>query len=191
MADTSDNDGEDREPEKGEGANDAGEQAADEPVGYRNPPRHTRWKKGQSGNPGGRPKNARGLKTDLRAELVSRMDIRMNGQVVSGTRQQLMLRTLSARAASGDIRATRILIDLVMQVFGPEDHGGSEKRLSAQDQEILDELLARKSAASAENAAKAGPTHACPKEPLEPGDPDSAIDEAVEMEEIDNDPTQA
>lgn len=113
-------------------------------VGYRKPPKNTRWKKGQSGNPNGRPKKARGLKTDLRAELVSKMEIKMNGQVVSGTRQQLMLRTLSARAASGDVRATRILLDLVMQVFGPEDHGTSEKRLSPQDQQILDELLARK-----------------------------------------------
>jgi len=149
MTDSSDTDRED-------GQVDA--DAENRPAGYGNPPRHTRWKKGQSGNPAGRPKNARGLRTDLRAELVSRMDIRMNGQVVSGTRQQLMLRTLSARAASGDIRATRILIDLVMQVFGPEDHGGGEKRLSAQDQQILDALLARKGSAplsSADNDAGA------------------------------------
>lgn len=112
-------------------------------VGYGKPPRHTRWKKGQSGNPKGRPKGARGLKTDLRAELISRMEIRMNGERVSGTKQQLMLRTLTARAASGDVRATRILIDLVMQVFGPEDHGEGAKRLSRIDQQILDELLAR------------------------------------------------
>lgn len=122
------------------------ENAEDYEVGYRKPPKATRWKKGQSGNPNGRPKNARGLKTDLRAELVSRMEIKMNGKVVSGTRQQLMLRTLSARAASGDVRATRILLDLVMQVFGPEDHGASQRRLSPQDQQILDELLARKDA---------------------------------------------
>lgn len=122
---------------------------SDYDVGYKKPPSHTQFKKGRSGNPKGRPKSARGLKTDLRAELITKMKIRMNGEDVSGTKQQLMLRTLSARAASGDVQATRILIDLVMQVFGPEDHVTGPKRLSALDQQVLDQLLARPSASAA------------------------------------------
>jgi len=117
-------------------------------VGYGKPPKHTRWQKGQSGNPRGRKKGARGLKTDLHAELVSRMEIQMNGQRVSGTKQQLMLKTLTARAASGDVRAIKSLIDLVMQVFGPEDRGGDRKRLSDQDQQLLDELIGQREPAS-------------------------------------------
>lgn len=113
-------------------------------VGYCRPPKHSRWKKGQSGNPRGRPKGARGLKTDLHAELVSRMEIQMNGKRVSGTKQQLMLKTLTARAAAGDVRAIKALIDLVMQVFGPEDRGADRTRLSDQDSRILDELLGRR-----------------------------------------------
>lgn len=119
---------------------------SDYDVGYKKPPSHTQFKKGRSGNPKGRPKSARGLKTDLRAELITKMKIRMNGEDVSGTKQQLMLRTLSARAASGDVQATRILIDLVMQVFGPEDHVTGPKRLSTLDQQVLDQLLARTAA---------------------------------------------
>lgn len=114
-------------------------------VGYGKPPAQSRWKKGQSGNPRGRPKASRGLKADLHAELISRMEIQMNGKRISGTKQQLMLKTLTARAAAGDVRAIKALIDLVMQVFGPEDRGGDAKRLSAQDQQILDELLGRRS----------------------------------------------
>jgi hypothetical protein len=110
-------------------------------VGYGKPPRHSRFKPGQSGNPRGRAKGSRGLKADLHAELVSRMEIQMNGKKISGTKQQLMLKTLTARAASGDVRAIKALIDLVMQIFGPEDRGGEAKRLSAQDQQILDEML--------------------------------------------------
>jgi len=117
-------------------------------VGYKNPPRHSQFKKGQSGNPKGRPKNGRGLKTDLKAELVSKMNIRMNGKDVSGTKQQLMLRTLTVRAASGDISATRVLINLVMQVLGPEDHESGPKRLSNLDQEILNQLLGRRSSSA-------------------------------------------
>lgn len=117
---------------------------SDDGVGYGRPPKHSRWQKGQSGNPRGRPKSSRGLKADLHAELISRMEIQMNGKRISGTKQQLMLKTLTARAASGDVRAIKALIDLVMQVFGPEDRGAEAKRLSTQDQQILDQLLGRR-----------------------------------------------
>ena len=125
-----------------------GEEPEVDKVGYGRPPRQPRWKKGQSGNPSGRPKGTRGLKTDLRAELISRMEISMNGKRVSGTKQQLMLRTLTARATAGDVKATRILIDRVLQVFGPEDQGGGPKTLSRTDQQILDELLGRQTGPS-------------------------------------------
>lgn len=121
---------------------------SEDKIGYKNPPKHTQFKKGQSGNPKGRPKSARGLKTDLKAELIGKMNIRVNGEDVSGTKQQLMLRTLTVRAASGDISATRILINLVMQILGPEDHDTGPKKLSSLDQEILDQLLMRQAPAS-------------------------------------------
>ena len=130
----------------------------DDEVGYGKPPRHSRWKKGQSGNPRGRPKGSRGLKTDLHAELVSRMEIQMNGKRVSGTKQQLMLKTLTARAAAGDVRAIKALIDLVMQVFGPEDRGGDRKVLSAQDGQLLEELLGRRPAATDDKPANSAET---------------------------------
>ena len=110
----------------------------DDAVGYRKPPKHSRWKKGQSGNPRGRAKGSRGLKTDLDEELKARLAITINGKLVKGTTQQLMLRTLAARAASGDVRASRVLIDLVLQVFGSGDRGGEREQLSSQDQALLE-----------------------------------------------------
>ena len=44
-------------------------------VGYGKPPVATRWQPGQSGNPKGREKGARGLKTDLAAALNRRQTI--------------------------------------------------------------------------------------------------------------------
>ena len=111
-------------------------------VGYGKPPRHSQFRPGESGNPRGRPKGARGLKADLHTELAARHTIQINGRPVRGTRQQLMVMTLATRAASGDIKAAALLLPLIAQVFGFEDRGGDRQRLSPADQTLLDELLA-------------------------------------------------
>ena len=60
---------------------------SDYEVGYRKPPKHTRFKPGQSGNLRGRPKGTKNLKTDLMEELGEKILIRGNfvGQTVGHT----------------------------------------------------------------------------------------------------------
>ena len=45
-------------------------------VGYSKPPKHSRFKPGQSGNPKGRAKGTPNLKTDLSQELAERIRVR-------------------------------------------------------------------------------------------------------------------
>ncbi len=111
-------------------------------VGYGKPPNHTKFKKGQSGNPRGKQKGKKSLKTILAEELLSQMTINLNGKSVTGTRQRLMFQTLTARAAVGDIAAQRLLLPLVLQIIGAEGMDASKPSLSAQDQRLLDEMLA-------------------------------------------------
>jgi hypothetical protein len=127
-------------------AEDSGD---DEPyrVGYGKPPKHTRFRPGQSGNPRGRRKGARGLKTDLAAALGERQTIQVNRQPVTASRQRLLLMTLAARGAAGDVKAAAILLPLIERVLGIEDRGQSRQRLSAGDQAILTEMLGRIGAA--------------------------------------------
>ena len=113
----------------------------DGPVGYGRPPKRHQFQPGRSGNPKGRPKGSRGLRTDLKTELEGRMEIRINGQPVRGTRQQLFLRALTSRAAAGDLRAAAILAPLVIQVLGIEDRNLGPRQLSAEDQLLLDQIL--------------------------------------------------
>lgn len=113
-------------------------------VGYGKPPRHTRFKKGRSGNPKGRPKGARGLKTDLKAELNERVTIKENGKPRKLTKQQLMVKQLMAKAIKGDVRAISKLAELAITLLGPEDEGPrSEAKLSAEDEAILQDVLNR------------------------------------------------
>lgn len=115
---------------------------ADYEVGYAKPPKHTQFKPKQSGNPGGRKKGSRGLKTDLAAELEAKHTIQINKKAVTGSRQKLMLRTLAIRAASGDLKAAQALLPLIVQVLGTEDRNTAREALSAADQALLDQLLA-------------------------------------------------
>lgn len=119
-------------------------------VGYGKPPKRTQFQPGQSGNRAGKKAGTRGIKSDLEAELSSKLTIQINGRPVSATTQQLMLKTLAARAASGDLKAAGLLIPLILQVFGYEDRGSDKRKLSAQDQALLEELMADAAEASNE-----------------------------------------
>lgn len=49
--------------------------------GYKQPPKSTRFKPGQSGNKRGRPKGSRNLKTDLNKLMTKRIAVREDGEV--------------------------------------------------------------------------------------------------------------
>jgi hypothetical protein len=138
MSDITDDNG----PEDdGEGNGNGNGNGRDYEIGYGKPPKHSQFKPGQSGNPRGPKKGSRGLKKDLHKALEAKHSIKVGRKVVKGTTQELALYTLAIRAAAGDIRAIRQLIDVTLQVFGPEDRGGQRNVLPKQDQELLDRLL--------------------------------------------------
>lgn len=111
-------------------------------IGYRKPPRHGQFKPGQSGNPRGRKKGSRGLKTDLHAELNRIVEVKVGKYAFKGTTQQLMLRTLALLAANGNLKASGQLVPLILNLFGAEDRRTDKRTLSPQDQAVLDNFLA-------------------------------------------------
>ena len=115
----------------------------DEPykVGYGKPPREHQFKPKQSGNPGGRKKGSRGLKTDLLDELEAKETIKIGDNLVTDTRQRQAVRTLAIRAAKGDLKAQQQFFPLILQLIGPEDRNTKKDQLSSSDQALLDEVL--------------------------------------------------
>lgn len=111
-------------------------------VGYGKPPKHSQFQKNQSGNPIGKKRGTKSFKTSLAKELGTPMTLGINGKQVTGSRQQLMLQILTARAAAGDPRATKLVLELFEKVFGFEEANAGRATLSAQDQQLLDALLA-------------------------------------------------
>jgi hypothetical protein len=76
--------------------------AGDDDVGYRRPPKATRFKPGQSGNPKGRPRGSANLATDLAAELNEQITVREGGQAQRVNKQRALIKSLMAKALQGD-----------------------------------------------------------------------------------------
>ena len=96
-------------------------------VGYRKPPKATRFKPGQSGNPKGRPKGSPNLATDLSTELGELITVREGGEPRRVSKQRALIKSLMAKALQGDVRATTALLALYARVITepPDDEGGS------------------------------------------------------------------
>src|SRR5258707_14914128 len=94
-------------------------------VGYRTPPKATRWKPGTSGNPKGRPKGSANLATDLSAELGEQITVREGGRPRRISKQRALVKSLMAKALQGDVRATTAVLALYARVITetPEAEG--------------------------------------------------------------------
>ena len=100
-------------------------------VGYRKPPRSTQFQKGQSGNPGGRPRRslARRLEDLALYEAYRTTIVMEDGHAVPMPAIQAVLRSQLQSAASGNVRAQRDIlamiqhIELVRDVLG---NGGAD-----------------------------------------------------------------
>lgn len=81
-------------------------------VGYGRPPVETRFAKGRSGNPKGRPKGATSLKADIERALDERHDVVEDGKRRKKNARQIVASQLVRKAAKGDPRAIQTLIAL-------------------------------------------------------------------------------
>ena len=113
-------------------------------VGYGNPPKHSQFKKGQSGNPKGRRKGARNLRTDLSEELREMVTIREGGREVRLPKQRVFIKGLVSASMKGDSRARRDLIDLWDKLLKPlEDDTVEVPGLTADEKEAVAVLMSR------------------------------------------------
>ncbi|UZK65409.1 DUF5681 domain-containing protein [Sphingomonas sp. M1-B02] len=119
------------------------------PVGYKMPPLHTRFPKGRSGNPKGRPKGSKGLKTLIRELMTAKVTIRTSGGPQRMTRMEVALHKVAEKAFSGDLRSLQTLISLYADSVPDEQpkSGDSERTvpvfdMDAHDLAILEALRA-------------------------------------------------
>jgi hypothetical protein len=87
-------------------------------VGYRKPPRHTQFQKGQSGNPRGRPRRspARRLEELALYEAYRTTIVMDDGHAEPMTVIQAILRRQLQSAASGNVRAQRDILAMIRDI---------------------------------------------------------------------------
>lgn len=90
--------------------------ATEKPVGYGNPPVHSRWIKGQSGNPAGKKKGTKNLKTIIYETSQKEVTLTIQGQATRMPLIEVVANKLWEKAAQGDIKAFQTLSPFIQQV---------------------------------------------------------------------------
>lgn len=112
-------------------------------VGYRKPPKATRFKPGRSGNSNGRPRGSRNFKTDLEEELREVIAVSEHGRRRHLSKQRILIKTWMAKALQGDHRAFAILVNLALRLIDPAAPPIATDTLTTNDRTIIERFLGR------------------------------------------------
>jgi hypothetical protein len=98
-------------------------------VGHRRPPLHSRFKPGQSGNPSGRVKGSKNLKTLFHQILNEEITLREGAETKKMTKAEAMMRGLIINALKGDSRSMSTMFRLA-ELSGQFDDAGVTKPIT-------------------------------------------------------------
>ena len=110
-------------------------------IGYGKPPKHARWKKGQSGNPNGRPRRDRNVGALVAALLAQRIVVRTGKTTKRRTRLEHLVHRLFEQALEGDPRLMKMALDEARK-----DEARAEKdepHMDHVDREVVEAFIRR------------------------------------------------
>ena len=117
---------------------------SDYKVGPGKPPLHTRFKKGQSGNPRG-PRR-KDLSSLLVAALNEPVYVTIDGKRRKITKREAIVTQMVNKSTSADLRATKMLIDMmkgVEQKAGVPSPTPAPPPLTEADEQVVEQLVER------------------------------------------------
>ncbi len=113
-------------------------------VGYGRPPLATRFKKGQSGNPKGRPRGSKNLATLVGEALDQRVTVTEHGKRRKISKREAIIAQLTNRAAQADLKATQILLGLMQDIERRAGASSEPASLSEADRQVLQFIQKRR-----------------------------------------------
>lgn len=82
----------------------------DDKVGYGRPPKHTRFRKGVSGNPKGRPKGVPNMRDAIRRAAAMKVQVKIGDRTRTMSTVEAVAQRLIQKALNGDVKAAETLI---------------------------------------------------------------------------------
>jgi hypothetical protein len=118
-------------------------------IGYRKPPSRTKFRKGTSGNPGGRPRGMTAGRANRIAlnEAYRLVTVREGDKILTLPALQAVLRSMIALAAKGNGPAQRSLVDTVQAIereFAAQQNAGKDGKPIQQEGRLAGNELARR-----------------------------------------------
>jgi hypothetical protein len=98
-------------------------------VGYKRPPRHTRFQPGVSGNPSGRRKGSKNIRTIVEQILGEEISLRDGGVTKKITKAEAIVRALVHGAIKGESSSQQNLFRLAQQIGQFEEAPANLQRI--------------------------------------------------------------
>jgi hypothetical protein len=115
-------------------------------VGYKKPPVHSRWKKGQCGNRAGRPQKKPALPSldaGIIEALAARVTVKENGTVRQVSKYDVALTQLANKAASGHIPTIKLLLPLLSRLAEAATRAAADESWNGTVQSARERVLRR------------------------------------------------
>jgi len=113
-------------------------------IGYGKPPEGSRFRKGQSGNPAGRPRGSKNLATLIDQVMSEPVIVNENGKRKKISSREAMIKRLRNQALSGDTKSIQILLPEIRSIDERRDSSASEGgRLDEADRQVLLQIQKR------------------------------------------------
>jgi hypothetical protein len=135
-------------------------------IGFQKPPKHTRFVKGKSGNPMGRPKGSYNAATVFDKACRERIRVTINGKTSYLTKHEAAQTQLMNKAAAGDLKAMQLLLNWFTWRLHSAEQSVPTIPLHERDKFVLANMLDRI------RKSEPAPLATEPDLPLPEGDPE-------------------
>jgi uncharacterized protein DUF5681 len=114
-------------------------------IGYGKPPKHTRFKPGQSGHPSGRPRGQRNFRTAVREALQEKVAIREGDRQRKLSKMDAVIQVALTKALRGDAKGLAAIVQLARWagLMDEQPELSSTESIGAEDEAILAGYLER------------------------------------------------